>query len=118
MKHSILIGILLLFTSCTTHKTISALSIETELEDTDILSVRVEAIDNDGIQDIKISFPELAITETYSPKGKKKWEYEWEVTIDQEHDDLGFIIVHLIDAKGEEKVKKVNLSKSTKITSL
>ena len=118
MKHFTLISILLLFTSCTTHKAISALSIETELEDSGVLLVRVEAIDNDGIKDVKITFPKLASTETYSPKGKKKWEYEWEVTIDQEHDDLGFIIVLLIDTKGEAKTKKLHLSKPTKIISL
>lgn len=122
MKNLLLIVSLIVCFSCASRRSVSSLSITIEEEEnissTSVYIVQVKAVDNDGIQDIKISIPNLSIIETYSLKGKRKWEYEREVVVDKKRDDSGFIIVYLIDTKGEEKIKKINLSIPTKITSL
>jgi len=121
MKKLILLLPLILCNSCASHHSISSLSVIVEKENNTsniIYNIQVEAVDNDGIDSIMISIPSLAISETYSLQKKKKWTYEREVIINQELANLSFVTVYLVDVKGEEKIKKVSLVESTKITLL
>ena len=106
MKHFTLISILLLLSSCTTHKVISSLSVTTELEEaTNVILVNIEAIDNDGISAVDINIDAFDYQAIFDQIQGTHWAFERTFTLGHSTDTNPMIEVTVTDAMGNQKTK-------------